>query len=221
MAKLVFSSLLFLVTHLGISSSAMRPALVRRLGNTAYLALYSVISLVTFAYMIIAYNAHPVSDYLWVPSGPLRVFAYVVVAIAFVFLIGGFATRNPTAIGQADSMAQPPRGMICVTRHPFQWSVVLWSVAHIAANGDLASIVFFGTFGVLSLSGTFLIDAKKATGEHWATFSAATSNVPFAAVFSGRARLSVSQLWLPAVVGLAVYALVFWGHRWVAGVTLL
>jgi len=38
-----------------------------------------------------------------------------------------------------------------VTRHPMLWGVTLWSVAHLIANGDLASILLFGSFVVFSL----------------------------------------------------------------------
>jgi uncharacterized membrane protein len=34
------------------------------------------------------------------------------------------------------------------TRHPMLWSFTLWSVAHLWSNGDLASILLFGSFGM-------------------------------------------------------------------------
>jgi uncharacterized membrane protein len=37
------------------------------------------------------------------------------------------------------------------TRHPMLWGVTLWACAHLLANGDLASLILFGTFGVFSL----------------------------------------------------------------------
>ncbi len=84
--------------------------------------------------------------------------------IAFTFLLGGFMARNPTAVGQESQIATVGQGtgLVRITRHPFQWAVVLWSVAHIIANGDVASLLFFGSLGTLSLAGTFLIDMKKA-----------------------------------------------------------
>jgi uncharacterized membrane protein len=66
------------------------------------------------------------------------------------------------------------------------------------------------------------MDRKKAVtlGSGWHTLAAATSNVPFAAIVSGRNRLELSELWLPLVVGVGAYALVLFGHRWVSGVPL-
>ena len=64
-------------------------------------------------------------------------------------------------------------GLLRITRHPFQWSVVLWAIGHIVANGDVASLLFFGSLGALSLWGSFLIDAKKARtmGADWTAFA--------------------------------------------------
>jgi uncharacterized membrane protein len=113
-------------------------------------------------------------------------------------------------------------GFVRITRHPFQWSVVLWALVHILANGDSASIVFFGSFGLVSLLGGFLIDRKKARsmGADWLPFARATSNVPFAAILSGRNRLVWKELWQPALLGLVVYGAVHAGHKWVSGVSL-
>ncbi|NJN51738.1 MAG: NnrU family protein, partial [Gammaproteobacteria bacterium] len=114
-------------------------------------------------------------------------------------------------------------GLVRITRHPFQWAVVLWSASHIVAGGDSDSLVFFGSFGAVSLFGTFLMDRKKARqlGPDWQSFANATSNIPFAAIIAGRNRLVVKELWQPVVVGLAGYALLLWGHEFVSGVPLL
>ena len=36
-------------------------------------------------------------------------------------------------------------------RHPMLWGTVIWSVAHLLVNGDLASIVLFGGIGIWAL----------------------------------------------------------------------
>jgi uncharacterized membrane protein len=84
-----------------------------------------------------------------------------------------------------------PRGMIRITRHPFLWGVALWALVHLAANGDLASTIFFGSLLVLALGGTTTIDAKRRRvfGDAWQRFADVTSNVPFAAILTGRNSL--------------------------------
>lgn len=41
-----------------------------------------------------------------------------------------------------------PTNLRRVMRHPFLWGVALWALAHLLTNGDLASVVLFGSFAV-------------------------------------------------------------------------
>lgn len=226
MFQMLFASVLFLGTHLGISSTSMRGRLVSVLGERGYLAVYSLLALVTLGYLIWLYGDLPRHPYLWTPSPALYLVPKLVMPVATILLLGGFMVRNPTAVGMsglldsngaADDLA---KGVTRITRHPFQWGVILWAGSHLAANGDQVSVVFFSTFLLLSLAGGALIDRKKAAalGEHWRPYAAVTSNVPFAAIVSGRNRLVLSELLAPVIVGLLGYALLFWGHPWIAGV---
>lgn len=225
MGELLLAAIAFIVAHLGVSSTSLRGALVRTIGDRAYLGVYSLLAAVTLVWLVVAYNHASHADFLWLPTQTARAIAFVVMPIAFTFLLGGFMARNPTAIGQESLIKTVGQGsgLLRITRHPFQWAVVLWSFAHIVANGDVASLLFFGSLGALSLAGSYLIDVKKARtiGADWATFASSTSNVPFAAIIQSRNRLVLSELALPVVVGFATYALVIWGHAYVSGVALI
>jgi uncharacterized membrane protein len=230
MALMLLASLLFLGTHLGISSTALRGRLVVMLGERGYLAAYSLVAVVTLAYLIWIYAALPRYPYLWLPSPGLYLVPKLTMPIAAVLLVGGFMVRNPTAVGQERTLAGAggaaddlTRGLIRITRHPFQWAVVLWAAAHLVANGDGVSVIFFGTFLVLGLAGGVVIDRKKAAqlGAGWAPFARVTSNVPFAAIVSGRNRLAPKELIAPILVGLVAYVVLYLVHPWLAGVRLL
>jgi uncharacterized membrane protein len=229
MALMLLASLLFLATHLGISSTTLRSRLVDSLGEGGYLAAYSVVAALTLGYLIWIYSALPRFDYLWEPSPALYLVPKIVMPLAMILLVGGFMVRNPTAVGQDSVLREGgdaealTRGVTRITRHPFQWSVALWAASHIVANGDRVSLVFFGTFLVLALAGGVLIDRKKADrlGADWSPFARVTSNLPFAAIAGGRNRLAPAELIGPALVGLAVYALAFWGHPWLSGVRIV
>jgi len=224
--EILLAGALFVGTHFGLSSTGVRPRLVAALGERGFLVFYSLVSAATLGFLIYLYGNLPRFDYLWTPSPTLYLVAKLIMPVAMILLLGGFLARNPTAVGMADQLDDPAlrddpaRGLARITRHPFQWSVVLWAVAHLIANGDTHSVAFFSAFLVLSLGGTVLIDRKKAAGhpEGWRAYAAATSNLPFAAIATGRNRLVLRELWLPVAVGLAGYALTFWGHEWVGGV---
>lgn len=221
MMNLFAAGLMFLVTHLGISSTSLRGVLVARLGKLGYLGLYSIVAVFFLGWLIVAYNDTPHTGFLWPPLPAFRALALLLMLLAFIFAIGAFTTKNPTVVGQENLLSEvgQGRGLVRITRHPFQWAVVIWAVAHILANGDQASLIFFGSLGLVSLLGTFLMDRKKAAsfGESWEHFSEVTSNVPFLAILRGKNRLAVSELWLPALLGLAFYGLVLWQHSWVSG----
>jgi uncharacterized membrane protein len=100
------------------------------------------------------------------------------------------------------------------------WGIALWAAAHMLARGDAASVVFFGAFLVLALTGTVLIDRRKqaAMGEDWQHFAAVTSNLPFAAVASGRNRFSSSEIgWSGPAIAIVAYALLLWLHPMLFG----
>jgi uncharacterized membrane protein len=221
MGELALAGALFIGAHLGVSSTPLRALLVRTIGDRAYLGFYSLLAAATLGFLIFAYGRASHADFIWLPTPALRAVPFVLMPIAFTFLLGGFMTRNPTAIGQEAAVKQVGQGagLLRITRHPFQWSVVLWAIGHIVANGDVASLLFFGSLGTLSLWGSFLIDAKKARtmGADWNAFAAATSNVPFLAIAQSRNALVPRELALPLLVGFVAYGLVLWGHRFVSG----
>jgi len=219
LSRLVFSSALFLISHLGIISTERNDVLIERFGRNGYLAAYSIVAVFTLGFMILSYADRPVSPYLWVPSPAHWWLTYVLVGLSFVLAVGAFSTKNPTSLGKEGELGTEPRGVICITRHPFQWAVVLWVAGHMTANGDVASLIFFGTFGLISAFGTYLIDTRMAREQEdaWRVFTARTSNVPFGAIAAGRATLRWKDLWLPILLGLAVYAAVFVSHGWITG----
>ena len=46
-------------------------------------------------------------------------------------------------------------------RHPMLWGVIVWAVAHLLVNGDMASIVLFGGVGLWAVVSMLLINARE------------------------------------------------------------
>ena len=74
--------------------------------------------------------------------------AIPVVALAFFIGVQGLLAPNPTSVGQQGSIAKEGtiHGVVRITRHPFLWGVAIWAAFHVAANGNLASVLFLGRF---------------------------------------------------------------------------
>lgn len=213
MEHLSLATALFLATHY-VSSTPLRSKLVAALGN-AYLGLYSLLAFATLGYMAWAYSRAPLIV-LW-HSPALRYVPLAVMPVAFILIASALTTRNPTLVMQESALkaSEPARGILRVTRHPLMWGIALWAVSHVLARGDAASFIFFGTFLVLAVSGTVLIDSRKSAtlGADWERFATVTSNLPFAAIAGGRNKLSFGEIgWGRVGAGLALYALLLWLH---------
>jgi uncharacterized membrane protein len=217
MVLLALATGVFLVTHF-VPSTPLRAAIVRSTNEKAYLGLYTLVAFVTIGWMIYAYNRAPVQP-LW-PG--LRLLPAIAMPFAFILVVCGVASRNPTAVGQDKALKgdEPARGILRVTRHPVQWGILLWAAAHLLARGDLKAMIFFGGFAVLSALGMVLIDSRKARslGEDWKRYARATSNVPFVAIAQGRNRFDAGEIGIgKPLAGLALYAAFLLAHAWLFG----
>ena len=220
MTLLVAACLVFILLHLGIAGSPVRGMLIGAMGEGPYLGLFSLATAVTLGAMIYAYGSVPHADWVWMPSETAYKITKVLLLISLLSIVLGTMTRNPTAVKMEDAVSKELTGAIKITRHPTQWGILLFAVGHLIANGDVASIMFFGTFAIVSFLGMFSMDARKRAlgGEHWDKFFATTSLVPFAAIASGRTRIAAGEFnWLAVAIGLALYVSVYWLHDMVSG----
>jgi uncharacterized membrane protein len=223
---LIAAAAVFLAIHLLIAGTRVRDGITGAIGEGAYLGLFSLASLGAIALLAIAYKAaQRGEDPLLYDLGPgVKHLGIPVVALAFLLGVQGLFMPNPTSLRQEGSAAKPDtiRGVLRITRHPFLWGVAIWSAFHLSANGDEASVIFFGTFFVLSILGTFSIDAKRRRkmGEAWAAFAAKTSNIPFAAAITGRNSLKLGEsfgwrFWVAALL----FVTVLFAHAHIFGVS--
>jgi uncharacterized membrane protein len=221
MPNLIAASVFFLAIHFLVSGTRLRDALVCRLGERAYRGAFSVVSVPFPVWMIYAYR-HASTVALWSTSPGLRPLALALVFVAFLLAVIGLATPSVTGVGLESKLTTQDatsliRGVTRITRHPFLWGVAAWAVAHLIENGDLASLVLFGSLLLLAVRGTVSIDAKRRRvyAEGWSHFAQATSSFPFLAIAGGRNSLTSALREIGIVrplVAIVAYALVFHFH---------
>lgn len=219
MTMLIAAAVFFLFIHLAIAGTRARDAIVRSIGEQAYMGAFSVASLAGIVWLIISYNRASAegSDLLWDLGPGVRHLGIIVIAIAMFFGVSGLLTPNPTSVGMEAAAMRDVTGILRITRHPFLWGVALWAAFHLAANGDAASVILFGTFFVLTVAGTFSIDAKRARkmADGWIGFAGRTSNFPFVAIFAGRNSLKLGELLTyRQAVALVVFLVLLFSHAW-------
>ncbi len=200
LAMLILMSLLFAVTHIGMSHDPLRSRLVGSLGDRGFQVVYSAVSLATFvpAVMIFADNpkAGPV---LWTTPLWLYPVVYLLMLVAFLLLVLSMRDRSPAMMIGGKMKAE---GILRVTRHPMNMAIASFALAHVIANGSLGDVAFFGSIFVVGFFGSYHQDRRKARekGEPYAAFQQETSVFPFAAILKGRNRLETGEPRIPFVI---------------------
>jgi len=220
---LILAALLWVGVHLGIAGSAVRGAIVARVGEMPFRIVYSGLSIVAIALLVNAWGAAETA-LLWVAPGWLRLLLALLMWPAFVLFVAAIAAPNPTAMGGERLLAAEPRGITRITRHPMLWSFAIWAAVHILGNGDTASLLFFGAFLVTALMGMPSIDAKLAAraAADWPGLAAKTSILPFAAILAGRNHLALREIgWLPPLLGTLAWLAILHLHPRLFGVPVL
>ncbi|MCU0608006.1 MAG: NnrU family protein [Candidatus Edwardsbacteria bacterium] len=209
------ASAAFVASHLGLSAAPPRGWLVARLGEKGFQVLYALLAVLALGAMIAAYSHASHHLYLWPPGPGVRHLPLLVMPLALILIAGGVLTPNPSATGMTGALdrPEPAQGVLRVTRHPVMWGVGLWAAMHIVANGDLASLWFFGGFLLTALGGAGHLDRRLAR-----RFAEVTSFLPFAALLAGRQRWAWAEWRRPAAWGLGLFALLLALHPDLFGV---
>jgi len=225
MTNLIAATTVFLLIHFVVSGTRMRDTLAARLGDGAYLGLFSLASVVVLIWLGFAFTGAREADgaALWGMTRGTQMAQLVLQLVAVLFILPGLTTANPTSVQQEGALERPDviKGMLRITRHPFLWGVAIWAAGHLLVNGEPASLILFGAMLVLAVFGTASIDAKRrrALGATWDSFAAQTSNIPFAAIAAGRQKLSLGEIgWWRVALAVAVWAMLTWAHPYLFGV---
>lgn len=127
-----------LIVFIGIHSLPMFPVLrqtlVARFQLKGYKLLFTAVAVLGLVLIIIG-KAKANFVHVYMPPSWGRHPAMLLMLFAFILL----------------PAAHMPGNIKRFTRHPMLWGVVLWSVAHLLANGDQASLLLFGGLGLYSL----------------------------------------------------------------------
>lgn len=191
MLPLILGLLLFFAIHLVPTSPSLRDGLVERFGASAYKIGFSVLSLVGFVLIVLGYHKLQLmpgkNPVLWDPPTWTRHIAFLLMVPAMILLV---ATFVPSRIRTA-------------AKHPMLAAIKFWALAHLLVNGDLGSLVLFGSFLAFAVYDRISVKHRAAVGP------ALVSPGPFNDV-------------VVVVVGLVLFAfMLVWGHGALIGVPIV
>jgi uncharacterized membrane protein len=185
---LIVGLAVFLATHVFVSFREARASVIERVGLSLYRTLFAIVSLVGLALIIWGYGQYRAHDLiqLWSPPAFMRHITIGLVFFAAIFIVAAFF----------------PSHIKTRLKHPMLAGVKAWALAHLLSNGDLGSVLLFGTFLAW---GVYARIAAKRGG------------------YIGAAATPAPDGWTSDVIvvalGTAIFlALGFWFHPYVIGV---
>ncbi|MFB9887841.1 NnrU family protein [Balneatrix alpica] len=185
MSWLVLGLGLFFAIHLlPILAPAGREQLRLRLGAQGYRGSFALLAAIGLGLMIYGKSQAPFIN-LWLPPLWGQHLTMLLMLLALISLVTMWLPSNLRRLSP----------------HPLLWSVTLWGLAHLASNGDLASVLLFGSF-VLYAQVARLSQNRRGA----------------------QASVRRCGLWRELVVlGVAclAYGALLWGHGYFAGIPLI
>ncbi len=184
MTLLVAGLALFIILHLIPSVPPLRARLVAGMGEKRYRGAFSALAFAGLALIVWGYAAAPFEP-VYSPPDWGRQAAMWLAPAAFVL----FAAANmPTHI----------RSLV---QHPMLLGLLLWALAHLAANGDLRSLLLFG--GLAGFSVVMAVSAV-ARGKRPAADKAPRLAMDAAALASGLVVAALFAYFHAALFGVPV-----------------
>ena len=146
MTLLIIGIVVIIGIHLVPAFSDVRERLVERLGTNGYRLLFSVVATLGLVLLIWGFARAPVIQ-AWSPPNWTRYVAMVLMLPVFPLLIAAYLPGNIKA----------------KVKHPFLVAIKTWALAHLIANGDLASMILFGSFLAYAVFDRIALKRRAAT----------------------------------------------------------
>jgi uncharacterized membrane protein len=185
----ILGIVVFLGIHLLPTFPHVRDELIGRFGSNGYKVFFSLLSIAGFVLLVYGFAKAPVIQ-IWSPPAWTRWVAIVLMLPAFIFLVAAYA----------------PGQIKARLKHPFLVAIKTWALAHLLANGDLASIILFGSFLAYAVYDRIAVKGREETRLIPVPASGPPINDGIAVVL-GTVLYLVFLLWLhPLLIGTAPLA---------------
>ena len=192
MTVFVAGLLIFFGSHIYSALRSREPGkdIKTRIGYGPYMGLYSLVSLIGLILIVYGYGATRGAGMVYdAPSWGVHV-NLLLMLLALVLLVA----------------AQIPAGYIKrVSKHPMLLSVKLWAFGHLLANGELNSVILFGSFLAYAIFDRVMVKRRGDNGP--GPDASVSTAMDVAAIVVGGAVWAALAFWLhPVLFGVEVIA---------------
>ena len=187
LAILILGLVVFLGSHIFVTFRDTRAVLIARLG-VGYRVLFSLVSLVGLALIVKGYADYRAHEWIdvWSPPAFMRHITITLMLFAAIFIA-----------------ALIPSHIKAWIKHPMVTSVKTWALAHLLVNGDLGSILLFGSF--LLWGGYARVAAKRRGDRGFANPPAGWTNDIIVLVLGAVIFFVLGFYFHPYVIGVPVF----------------
>lgn len=180
----------FLGVHALTTQRDVRARLIASTGEGTYKILYSLVSVAGLALIIWGFARYRATGWIdvWYPPVALEHIAVALMLPAVILVVASYI-----------------RGRIYTTlKHPMLAGVKLWAAAHLLANGDLGSIILFGSFLAWAVFDRISLKRRGDAGAPPIPVNGPTNDLIAIAV-GVIAYVALGYAFHPAVIGVPVF----------------
>lgn len=184
MTFLISGLVIFFGVHIFPWFTTRRETAIARLGANGYKATFALTAGIGLGLIIYGY-ASADRTFLWAAPDGARTLAYILVPLAILLVISAELKSNIKRI----------------TAHPMLWGVGIWAALHLLNNGDVESLLLFGSFLIYAPAAMISANLRGA-----------------------RPRKEITPLWRDAatvMIGLVLTGLIAHFHQTLFGVPIV
>ena len=187
---MVVGLVLFLGVHTLTTRRDVRAQIIATAGEGGYKVGYSLVSAVGLALIVWGFAKYRATGWIdvWTPPVAMRHLTAALMLPAVILVVASYI-----------------RGRIYTTlKHPMLTGVKLWAAAHLLANGDLGSIILFGSFLGWAVFDRISLKRRSDAGAPPIPVGGATNDLIAIAV-GVIAYVALAFAFHPVVIGVPVF----------------
>jgi uncharacterized membrane protein len=185
---LIAGLVVFLGAHTFVTMREARAAAMARVGKPAYYALFGLISLIGIVLLACGFSIYRQTGWIdiWSPPAFLRHITVGLMWFSVVLLLAAYL----------------PGHIQAWTKHPMLAGIKIWAFAHLLSNGDLGSILLFGSFLAWAVYARI---AVKRRGAPVTRAASGWTNDIVAIVLGTFIYLALGYVFHPVMIGVPVF----------------